>query len=51
MVGDSLSSDILGGIQAGMWTCWINPTHAKGDIAADYEIEGIHQLYDLLECL
>lgn len=51
MVGDSLSSDILGGIQAGMVTCWINPTHAKGDITADHEIEGIHQLYDLLERL
>ena len=25
MVGDSLSSDILGGIRAGMRTCWVNP--------------------------
>ncbi len=50
MVGDSLTSDILGGIHAGMRTCWINPNHRKGrdDIRPDYEIEGIHQLEDLL---
>ncbi len=51
MVGDSLSSDILGGMQAGILTCWVNPSHAVGNIKADYEIEGIHQLYDLLEQL
>jgi 2-haloacid dehalogenase len=27
MVGDSLSSDIKGGIQAGMKTVWVNPGH------------------------
>lgn len=28
-VGDSLSSDIAGGIQAGLDTCWYNPEHKK----------------------
>jgi len=53
MVGDSLTSDILGGINAGIRTVWVNPTHAPGraDIVPDYEIEGIHQLEALLETL
>ena len=51
IVGDSLSSDIQGGINAGVRTCWVNPSHAPGreDIRPDYEIEGIHQLEALLE--
>lgn len=53
MVGDSLTSDIRGGINAGMRTCWVNPTHKKGreDIPADYEIENLSQLEALLERL
>lgn len=53
MVGDSLTSDILGGIRAGMRTCWVNPSHASPnpDIPADYEIESITQLEALLETL
>ena len=50
MVGDSLTSDILGGIRAGMRTCWVNPTHrqAPADIRPDYEIESLAQLPALL---
>ena len=53
IVGDSLSSDIKGGINAGIATCWVNPTHAPGreDIKPDYEIEYLHQLPALLESL
>ena len=53
MVGDSLTSDILGGINAGMKTCWVNPSHAPADprIKADYEIEYLYQLEALLEAL
>lgn len=51
IVGDSPSSDILGGINAGIATCWVNPNHRKGreDIKADYEIESLAQLEELLE--
>ena len=51
IVGDSLSSDILGGINAGIKTCWVNPSHAaaKNGIVPDYEIEALHQLPALLE--
>ena len=53
IVGDSLSSDILGGINAGIRTCWVNPDHAPGraDIQPDYEIEALPQLEALLEAL
>lgn len=51
IVGDSLTSDILGGIRAGIQTCWVNPNHnpAREDIRPDYEIEGLHQLEDILK--
>ena len=53
MVGDSLTSDIRGGNNAGILTCWVNPKHktAPADIHPDYEIEALHQLEALLESL
>ena len=50
MVGDSLTSDIKGGINAGLKTVWVNPAHKPcGSIRPDYEIEGLSQLEALLE--
>lgn len=50
MVGDSLTSDIRGGINAGVKTVWVNPSHkACGDIRPDYQIEALSQLEALLE--
>ena len=50
MVGDSLTSDIKGGINAGLKTVWVNPAHKDcGSIRPDYEIEGLSQLEALLE--
>lgn len=53
IVGDSLTSDILGGIQAGISTCWVNPTGKPGreDIKPDYEIPSLSQLEALLDSL
>ncbi len=50
IVGDSLGSDISGGINAGIATCWVNPRHAPANpnIPADYEIEALAQLPALL---
>ena len=53
MVGDSLTSDIRGGRDAGLRTCWFNP-HGKPvrtDIVPDYEISALEQLPPLLETL
>ncbi|MBQ3482537.1 MAG: YjjG family noncanonical pyrimidine nucleotidase [Oscillospiraceae bacterium] len=51
IVGDSLSSDILGGINAGVRTCWFNPDRltAEGAIRPDYEILELGELPPLLE--
>ena len=51
MVGDSLTSDILGGKNAGMRTVWVNPHHkiAPEAIKPDYEIELLADLPALLE--
>lgn len=52
IVGDSLSSDIKGGINAGITTVWVNPEHKDwGGIRPDYEIEALSQLEELLEGL
>jgi len=50
MVGDSLSSDILGGVNAGIHTCWYNPHGAtcREDLAPTYEIRALHELRLLL---
>jgi 2-haloacid dehalogenase len=53
IVGDSLTSDIRGGNNAGIRTCWVNPGHLprNPEIHVDYEIEALSQLPELLEGL
>ncbi len=53
IVGDSLTSDIRGGINAGIKTCWFNPGQkpARADIAPDFEIRALAELPELLERL
>ena len=52
MVGDSLTSDIRGGINAGIRTCWINPGKPrKPETVPDYELSSITELEDLLNTL
>lgn len=53
MVGDSLSSDIQGGINAGIPTCWVNifGKENTGPIRPDYEISALSQLEAVLEAL
>ena len=51
IVGDSLTSDIAGGINAGIRTCWVNPQHlpCTDHIHPDHEIEYLSQLEALLD--
>ena len=50
IVGDSLTSDIQGGINAGIKTCWYNPLGkaARDDIRPDSCITALHELPGLL---
>ena len=51
IIGDSLSSDMLGGNNAGIITCWFNPGRAENKTSAkiDYEIKSITEIYKILE--
>lgn len=51
IVGDSLSSDIQGGKNAGILTCWVNPKGKTAPIESqpDFEIASITELEGLLE--
>lgn len=53
MIGDSLTSDIRGGNNAGIFTCWYNPKHKprREEIHVDYEIADLMELPKLLETL
>ncbi len=50
IVGDSLTSDMKGGAQAGIKTCYFNPDRKplSGDVLPDYEID---HLWDILRVL
>ena len=50
IIGDSLSSDIKGGVNAGIDTCWFNPEHNINNlnILATYEIDNLNKLKDIL---
>lgn len=46
IVGDSLTSDMRGGIRAGIRTCWYNPSGKPGraDIPVDYTVSHLREL-------
>lgn len=50
MIGDSLTSDILGGKNAGIRTCWFNPNHKRhrAEIVPDYEVFSLEELKNIL---
>ena len=53
IVGDRISSDIVGGNKAGIATCWVNANGELRDpgIRVDYEIKSLAELPELLEKL
>lgn len=53
LIGDSPTSDILGGINAGVKTCWFNPKHRPPHpaIQPDFEIDHLCDLIPLLASL
>ena len=50
IIGDSLSSDIKGGNNAGITTCWYNPASLinNTDASVDIEIKQLRELFNLL---
>lgn len=51
IVGDSLTSDIRGGNNAGIVTCWYNPGGKPNDrgVRVDHEIRDLHEVEALLD--
>lgn len=50
MIGDSLTSDIQGGIKFGIDTCWLNlgNTENESNIKPKYQIDTLKELYDII---
>jgi 2-haloacid dehalogenase len=50
VIGDSLSSDILGGINAGLDTCWYNPKGktAPADMPITYTVQDLAEIKEIL---
>ncbi len=51
LVGDSITSDMQGGVNAGIPVCWYHPagtTDCSG-LTIDYEIQDLHDLFKILE--
>lgn len=50
LIGDSLASDMMGGIHAGYDVCWFNPHHKQneGHLPLTYEIDDLRALFDIL---
>ena len=50
IVGDSLSSDMQGGIDFGIDTCWFNPSHkaAPSHMALTYTVTSLSQLQSII---
>ena len=53
MIGDSMTSDILGGINAGILTCLYNPRGIpiNGDVRPNYEVRRLEDIPALIESI
>ena len=48
IIGDSQSSDILGGINSSIDTCWYNPLKETGKYSSQYEIADLSEIKNIL---
>ena len=50
IIGDSLTSDMMGGITAGIDTCWFNPKKGENklNIPVTYEIDDLGEIKDIV---
>lgn len=49
IIGDSLSSDIQGGINSGIDTMWYNPKKLKSNINYTYQIENYDEFFEIIK--
>lgn len=50
MIGDSLTSDMQGGVNFGIDTCWFNPSGKLNftEVRPTYEIKNLEEIYEIL---
>lgn len=50
IIGDSLTSDMQGGNNAGIKCCWFNPSHKElsKPLKIDHQIDNVNQIFDVL---
>lgn len=48
VIGDSQSSDILGGINAGLDTCWVSTESSEPKYQSTYTVYSLDELYSIL---
>jgi FMN phosphatase YigB (HAD superfamily) len=48
IIGDSLSSDMQGGLNYGIDTCWYNPENKPTDMPVTYNIQRLDELETIL---
>lgn len=50
IIGDSLTGDMRGGNNAGIDTCWYNPSHKENDIGVNitFEIDDLSKINDII---
>ncbi len=50
LIGDSLTSDMMGGVIAGVDTCWFNPAHIPNTIGipVTYEIDDLGKIIEIV---
>ncbi len=48
MLGDSLTSDMKGGLWFGMKTIWLNNKNEKTELPVDYEIKSLNEVKNIL---
>ena len=48
LIGDSLTSDIIGGINYGIDTVWFNPNNLESDIKPTYIIKKLDEIENVL---
>lgn len=48
LLGDSLTADIIGGIDYGIDTCWFNPNHLKSTLKYTFAIDDLLDVIELI---
>lgn len=48
LIGDSLTSDMQGGLNYGIATCWYNPAGKSTDLPVTFQIKRLQELYELV---